>query len=190
MLGRSGSAYGALLRIVGTFLGRFGFNMVEVKIGDLAAGQVTRKRVTLRRTETDHFGTFGVLTTPSGLQLYSGELPWKKNAKNKSCIPAGTYNCVWTTTPQRPEGVYEVKDVEGRTAILIHVANWMGDPDRNLKTNVTGCIGLGRAIGEIGGQKALLRSYDAINSLVADLEKEPFVLVIEWGPQVSREACS
>jgi hypothetical protein len=164
--------------------------MVDVKIGDLAAGKMTTKKVTLRRTETDDLGTFGVLTLPSGTQLYSGELPWRGNKVGKSCIPAGTYNCTWTTTARHPDGVYEVQDVKGRTAVQIHLGNWCGDADKDLKSNVEGCILPGRAIDEIAGQKAVKGSADALKTLVAELEHLPFQLVIEWGATVPREAYS
>lgn len=162
--------------------------MVEVRIGELAAGKMTTKKVTLRRTETDDLGTFGVLTLPSGTQLYSGELPWRKNKVGKSCIPAGTYNCVWVTTPRFPDGVYEIKDVKGRTAVEIHAGNYCGDADKGYKTNVQGCVLPGRAIGEIAGQKAVLSSRDALNTLVEELERESFQIVIEWGASVPRES--
>src|SRR3972149_657673 len=77
--------------------------MVEVNIGDLAQGKMTRKKCVLRRIETGDDGTFGVLTTPSGLQIYIAELPWRGNKPGKSCIPAGTYVVEWTSKPKHGE---------------------------------------------------------------------------------------
>lgn len=161
--------------------------MVEVNLAALAAGNMTTKKCTLRRTETDYLGTFGVLTTPSGLQIYIAEKPWRKNVAGKSCIKAGTYTCEWLDHPKHGP-CYELKNVPGRSAILIHAGNFVGDEDRGLKSNSEGCLIPGRAIGEIGGQKAVINSRDALNGLLADLEKETFVLVIEWAMSVSKEA--
>lgn len=158
--------------------------MVEVNIGDLAAGKMTTKKCVLRRYETDKYGTRGILTLPSGSQFYVLE-PSPK-AKNP-CIPVGAYVCEWTTKPKHGE-CYEVKDVPGRTAVLLHSGNFGGDTFHGLKTDTEGCLLPGRAIGEIGNQLAVLSSRDALRAIVDELEKESFHLTIEWSREVPREA--
>ena len=66
----------------------------------MAEGEGLMRRVYIRRTETDDEGTFGVLTTDSGFQVYTGELPWRWNIPGKSCIPPGEYECIWTEKPK------------------------------------------------------------------------------------------
>lgn len=193
-----GVVSGVLRKIAGAFRFPGGSSMVEVRIGDLAAGKMTRKKVTLRRIEAGDDGVYGVLTTPSGLQVYTLECPWRGNREGVSCIPAGNYVVEWTTKPAHGE-CYEVKEVPGRTAILFHAANWAGDVSRGYVTELHGCIAPGRSIQDAmvlrgalktptrATQKGVTSSRDALGALVDDLEKENFVLVIEWGPQVPRE---
>lgn len=63
--------------------------------------------------------------------IYTLELPWKDNRQEVSCIPAGVYECAPYSSEKYPD-VYEVLNVPGRTAILIHVGNWT--------RNTLGCI--------------------------------------------------
>ena len=135
------------------------------------------RKVTICRTESDQNGTFGTLTTDSGFSCYTGELPNKNNAPDISCIPAGTYQCA--LRPSVKHGTcYGVDDVPNRTDVEIHAGNFCGDVSAGLKTDVLGCIILGRAIGEIGNQKALLSSKDALQAFMADLNGEAFTLTI------------
>lgn len=137
------------------------------------------RKATLLRTETDDLGTFGLLTTDSGFQCYIGELPWRDNLKEKSCIPAGTYKCVWQKSPKHGM-CYELEKVKDRTDVQIHSANWVGDAGKELRSQVLGCLAPGRAIGEIMGQKAVMSSKDALAGLEDDLDRETFELTISW----------
>jgi hypothetical protein len=188
-----GSGCFELFGIVGRFLGPFVFErpMVEVRIGELAAGKMTRKKVFLRRYETDKFGTRGMLTLPSGTQLYV--LEPSPRAKNP-CIQVGAYVCEWTTEKEHPRfgPCYEIKGVKGRSDILWHPGSWAGDPAFGLKTDSLGCLMPGRAIGELwnreaGNQLAVLSSRDALSAIVAELERESFILEISWSSEVARE---
>lgn len=129
--------------------------------------------------ESDRFGTFGKLTTDSGFQCYSGELQWKDNKPDISCIPAGVYQCAMRKSVKHGN-CYGVEGVQGRTNIEIHSGNFCGDSSQGLKDDVLGCIILGDAIGEIAGQKALLSSKDALTRFEADLEGSAFRLSIGW----------
>lgn len=145
------------------------------------------KSATLTRTETGDAGTFGTLVTESGFQCYTGELPWRGNESGKSCIPEGVYTCARANSPKHGP-CYYVTEVPKRSDIEIHSANWMGDESKGLKCQLLGCIAPGRAIMDIAGQKGVSSSKDALASLEADLEKEPFTLTIVWADGVKLEA--
>lgn len=117
--------------------------------------------VRLSRLETSDHGTFGRLRVRD-LSFYTGELPWRDNAKGLSCIPAGTYGCAWTYSPKFKRMMYLVHPVPGRAGVRIHFANYMGDVRKGLRSHLEGCIGLGEKVGVMDGQKALLVSKPAV----------------------------
>ena len=80
-------------------------------------------------------GTFGKMTTPAGLVLYTVERPWKGNERRVSCIPEGDYQLFRDRFNRGGYDVYQLADVPGRDEILIHIANWPHE--------VMGCIGVG-----------------------------------------------
>ena len=135
------------------------------------------RKVTIGRTESDASGTFGKLSTDSGFECYTGELPWKDNAPDISCIPAGVYEAEIIASPKHGN-CYQVQSVPNRTMVEIHAGNFCGDVSQGLKTDVLGCIILGRAIGGIGNQKAVLSSRDALQAFEADLNGEAFQLSV------------
>ena len=130
------------------------------------------------RTETSTQGTFGILTTDNGFTCYTGELMWDDNIRGHSCIPAGTYQCVWHHSPSKG-WVYEVTNVPNRSDILIHIANYCGQVPE-YKCDLLGCIGLGARIGELMNQKAILQSGLAIADFNVIVNKQPFTLEISW----------
>lgn len=67
------------------------------------------------------------------------ELPWRGNAPKFSCIPAGTYTCLWARSPKFGF-CYHLQDVPRRSAILIHSGNFAGDTRVGWQTDVLGCI--------------------------------------------------
>lgn len=77
-------------------------------------------------------GTFGALFFQGTFVCFTIELPWKDNARNISCIPDGCYLLeIWYTDRFKHHLV--VKDVPGRSEILIHPAN-------NALKELRGCI--------------------------------------------------
>ena len=109
-----------------------------------------------RLRRSDH-GTEGILTIPAlGFSCFTLELPWRDNRSNVSCIPPGTYPVSWRVTRRR--ATYHIKNVPGRTYILIHSGNYAGDVTKGLKSHVEGCIELGTRMGWIGRQRAVLLS--------------------------------
>ena len=83
-----------------------------------------RQAVLIRIEHTDQ-GTWGVLAFGQH-HCRSLELPWRDNRRQVSCIPPGIYRCGMVGSP-RFGRVYQVHDVPGRSAILIHAANLAGD---------------------------------------------------------------
>ena len=90
-------------------------------------------KAVLTRIHDDGVRCLGVLFVGS-LRLYTVERPWKDNVQFRSCIPVGTYKIKLIT---RPSGklAFEIRDVMGRTHILIHPGNDVQD--------VVGCIAPG-----------------------------------------------
>ena len=145
------------------------------------------RTATLTRTETSDAGTFGIIQTDSGFSCYSGELPWRNNTPNISCIPEGVYVVHRIISPKHGP-CYCLTDVPGRTDVEIHKGNWCGDESKGLKTDVLGCILTGNALGELAGQACVLNSKDALERLEQDLENESFQLTVKWGPGVGPKA--
>lgn len=140
--------------------------------------------VTLTRTETGDDGTFGVIKTDSGFSCYSGELPWRGNKPDISCIPAGVY-VVQRFNSTKHGDCYLITDVPGRSMTEIHKGNFCGDINKGRKSDVEGCVLTGNALGEIAGQPCVIASRDALDRLEADMEKEPFQLTVQWGKNVA-----
>jgi hypothetical protein len=94
--------------------------------------------IRLQRDIRDERVTMGRLFLVDGDReqawLYTLENPWLNNQPNISCIPAGRYICRRIISPTYGE-TFEVTDVHGRTHILFHWGNYVG--------NTMGCILLG-----------------------------------------------
>jgi len=134
------------------------------------------KKVVLRRQKMGDQGTFGVLEV-DGLEFVTGELPWRDNARGKSCIPAGTYVVRWS--PSGKYGMkYQLQAVPGRSHILIHAANHVGDEDKGLKAQVDGCLALGTEIGVLDGQMAVRNSKHSVATFEDHMGRQPFELTI------------
>lgn len=100
----------------------------------------------LNRLDQNEKQTLGYLTVHDDVvkifDCYTIELPDKNNQVGVSRIPAGTYECEQIQSPS--QGLcFSVKDVPGRSHILIHVGNYHYD--------FRGCIGVGSGLGDING---------------------------------------
>lgn len=138
-----------------------------------------RKVIIFRNEHTDE-GTFGTLLTDTGFSCRTLELPWRENAPSISCIPKGKYLCKFKKSPTF--GLcYHLQNVPGRTAILIHPANFGGDTSKGFHSELKGCISLGRETGHIQNQKALLYSRSTLEFFVHEMNEEDFELTIQ-GP--------
>jgi hypothetical protein len=135
-------------------------------------------RVGLFRFPSTDDGTFGVLVCQDGVLCNTIELPWRGNKQNVSCIPCGEYECEIVHSPSRGR-VYHVKDVPGRTHILIHVANFGGDTEKGKRTDLQGCIGPGMRTGILNNQNVVLASMVALNKFHNKMGFKPFTLVVK-----------
>ena len=103
--------------------------------------------VYLARIGTGDQGTPGVLTAP-GFYCVTMELPWRDNKRSLSCIPIGSYRCTRHRSPHFGE-TFWVRDVPGRSSVLIHAGNFAGDSTLGWKTHSEGCILVGSKRGAL-----------------------------------------
>ena len=133
--------------------------------------------VFLERFDRSDQGTFGRLTAGS-LSLYSGELPWRDNRPNVSCVPPGTYRVAWTYSDRFRRWMYLLLGTNPRAGIRKHAANLMGDDRMGYRRQLNGCIALGEKLGWMDGQKALLLSAPAVRRFEEHMGRKPFLLEI------------
>jgi hypothetical protein len=100
--------------------------------------------------------TLGRLTV-DGTDFYTVEKPWKENIPFESCIPNNFYKMGRVDSPKFGD-VWEIKNVVGRTHILLHVGNSADD--------VVGCVAVGSAVfpglsGVSSSRRAMAR-FDAL----------------------------
>lgn len=134
------------------------------------------KDVFLVRTVTSDQGTEGFLTQlETGFFCRTLELPWRDNKRSISCIPAGEYI---TTIRQSPKfgRKYWVTNVPDRSWILIHSGNVAGDVNKGFRTHVQGCILLGKKLGFLYGQRAVLNSRITVNEFMNIMDYKQFKL--------------
>lgn len=116
--------------------------------------------IKLFRVAQSDEGTFGVIVHGQRPICCTVEDPWNDNKKRISCIPEGEYTCVkhdgahWSN-------VWELLDVPGRDAILIHSGNTIDD--------TMGCILVGDKHGKVNGKYGVLNSSITLNYLRSKL---------------------
>ena len=123
--------------------------------------------VSLIRFEQKEY-TLGIVILPDQT-FFSLEPPWKDNEINESCIPVGTYQCALRKSPKYGH-TYWLIDTAPRSYILIHPGN--------IVKNTHGCILLGKSIGWITGQRAVLNSRSAVRAFEKALDFKNFNLEI------------
>ena len=133
----------------------------------------------LIRYSTGDEGTFGSLILDDGWSCVTGELPWKNNQSNISCIPVGTYLVQWLYSPKHNGYCYHLIDVPNRGSIEIHSGNFCGDVEKGYKSDVLGCILPGQVIEDIGGQTGVTNSVKTLSELEKNLGIEDWTLTIE-----------
>lgn len=139
------------------------------------------KRVTLKRIAFSDEGTRGVLEIEGFNQTFATmELPWRDNKTAVSCIPEGTYNCVWGKS-EKFGMCYHITKVPNRSSILFHNGNWAGDHSKGLRSESLGCVLIGLRHGILIGQRAVLGSIAARTLFESAMHKEPFILTVNSG---------
>lgn len=127
-------------------------------------------KVVLKRTASDKVhGTFGVLHIDGVPVCVTCEESWLDNLPRESCIPAGAYP-VKAYSGTKYKNVWQVYDVPGRSAILIH---W-----GNTERNTAGCILMGRYFSLFGDRRGVADSMKTIEMLRTILPKS-FTLYVE-----------
>lgn len=139
--------------------------------------------VRLERFESSDAGTFGTVYA-NGLELVSAELPWRQNQPDVSCIPEGTYEARWCFSPRLQQYSYLLRDVPAREGIRIHAANFAGDRSMRFRSQLNGCIALGRQIKFVDRQQSLIDSSSAVREFDSRLKAEPFMMEITAKPSL------
>ena len=137
--------------------------------------QRTLRLVRIERT-LEH--TIGRLTLPDGSIYSMMENPWKRNAKNVSCLSVGNYRFFMKRSPKY--GLrYHLDDAEiaPRSHCLMHAGNWV--------KNTLGCLMPGLRDGWLDGVRAVLNSGDALRDIEERLDGGEYVLEISNAPEVS-----
>ena len=133
--------------------------------------------VLIERLETGDQGTFGRIVVGT-LVLFTGELPWRENRFQRSCIPPGEYNARMVYVPKFKRHCYWLQPTAPRTSILMHAATFMGDIEKGYRTHLQGCIALGEKLGWIERQKCVLLSTPAMRRFEELMQRKPFTLEI------------
>ena len=142
------------------------------------------RTATLTRQPSTDEGTFGTLTTDSGLSVRTGELPWEDNATGVSCIPPGVYTARWSWSTSHGGSLYHLVDVPMRSSVEIHSGNLCGDTTKGFASDVRGCVlpGMGVGVFHAGAvvgkhtlakdQMGVTQSMAALSVLEADMRDE------------------
>lgn len=97
------------------------------------------KILTIKRWDLNGVDTMGAMRNEDGyFRCFTLERPWKNNLPEVSCIPKGEYRATLNSTSKFGFPVWQLQDVQGRSAIEIHPAN--------LVSQLEGCIALGYSI--------------------------------------------
>lgn len=132
----------------------------------------------VRQTDSD-FGTEGLLYCPDiSFFCYTMEPPWRDNRTSVSCIPPGEYLVAIRHSPKYGK-IFHIKNVAGRSYVLIHGGNVGGDSEKGLKTHTQGCILLGQKRGVLYGQNAVLNSKGTLTSFMLKMGEDCFKLIIK-----------
>lgn len=111
-----------------------------------------------RLEENEEFGTFGVLRIQKEVFCVTLEPADRLNAPEISSIPAQQYLIKRHNSPRFGE-TFQVMDVPGRTAVLIHAGNVVG--------HTQGCIILGQYFGKLKADRAVLNSGETFKQFMA-----------------------
>ena len=135
------------------------------------------------------------------------ELAWLNNQNTISCIVADSYRASFGysehlgsktssivtredgTTFDLQHGIYRLEDKHGRSACLLHNANFAGEVDHGEYTELHGCTALGYGYGKIqrydaAGQGKLqfgiLHTVTALEDLIKATKGRPLFVTYSW----------
>ena len=146
------------------------------------------KTIKIIRTDTSLQGTFGKLYIDNEFFCVTGELPKDSdhdniiNERNYECIPAGKYIVHPRGSEQSSKFKYDhyiVSNVPDRSYILFHRGNYCGSVRDGYKSDVEGCILLGRDFSIDNEQKIVTASKSTFTEFVELIGKNKFKLIIE-----------
>lgn len=129
----------------------------------------------VRYPDSNDEGTKGSLWIDGELFCYTLELPDRNNQRSISRIPAGSYKAFYLRHSALGH-CYHLHDVPNRSSILIHKGNWAGDVSKGYRSDVEGCILVGREHAELAEQTAVTSSTSTMLSLIERLDKEDIIV--------------
>ena len=148
----------------GTFL----WSDYKNNVYDAMSITVNTPSVTITRSPSTATETLGQLRTSDGeFGCDTLELPWLNDQLNISCVPTGTYTCVWKLMLDLGEWHYELQGTAPRSGIFIHEGNSPAD--------TKGCILLG---GLVQGEN-VINSKEILTAFETKMGKNSFNLVIQ-----------
>ncbi|MCA9340740.1 MAG: hypothetical protein KDA17_07535 [Candidatus Saccharibacteria bacterium] len=125
---------------------------------------------TLTRVMRSSDGTFGILSQDKKPLCCTVENDWLDNQQRISCIPPGVYECE-PFSGTKYKDVWILKDVPGRSYILIHAGN--------THKHTEGCILVGKGFAELHGIPAVTNSRDTLQMLRKVMPQEFKLEIIE-----------
>ena len=134
----------------------------------------------LHRINSTDEGTFGIIMFKNKY-LFTLELPNRDNKPNISCIPTGIYDVSLRYSPHFHKKLYHLHNVLNRSYIMIHPANFAGDVSKGYKSQLSGCIALGKEIGKINNLHVILNSCLAFNEFYDIMRGKDFKLKVSNG---------
>lgn len=146
------------------------------------------KRLVIQREPSTDEGTFGVgvLNENEG-QWQFIELPWRDNACDISCVPAGVYTARVFHSQHFQRDVYRLEGVPGREDVEMHPANFAGDVSKGWQSDLRGCCAPGMERGHLYNkaghyQAAVLQSARAMEEILAATGGEPIEIEFKDAP--------
>lgn len=137
---------------------------------------VPMKIIIIKRTHYYSDWTAAVIDFEGKVFGVTGELPWKNNQHDISCIPEGEYNCARYIS-SRFGSTFKVIGVNGRDGILFH---WGNVPLKDSK----GCILIGESFDPVGDSYGVVtsrsepgRGFNEFLKLTKDLNE--FKLIVK-----------
>ena len=128
--------------------------------------------ITIKRlsAKTDPW-MFGVLLNENRVPMFTTlERPWKDNAENISCVPAGSYQFRRVFSPKHGLEVFQALNIPGRTLVEIHPGNFI--------TDTLGCILIGTSFSSQQGHEGIMDSKIAFNLFMQRLSGVDRIIVI------------